>query len=190
MAQLMLVNPARRPSRRRKTVAKRRRVSRPRRALATVSSTVRRTTRRYRRNPIKMGGIGQKFVDGGIGAFGALAVDVAMAKLPIPAQLTANPMLAAATKGMLGVGIGMGVAKVLKKRKLGEQLAGGAVTISLYNALKGMVGPSIGLAGDDGLLGYDDGLLGYNDFNDNLGWQSPTAVSPWDEQSVDGYDGF
>lgn len=189
MASLMLVNPARRPSRRRKTAAKRRtRRASPRRALAAVRTTARRSIRRYRRNPIKMGGIGGQFVDGAIGAGGALMVEVAMQKLPIPAALTANPMLKAATKGLVAVGLGMGVAKLAKKRKLGEQLAGGGVTIALYDAFKGMVGPSLGLAGDDGLLGWDDGLLGYQDFNDGMGWNSPAPTSDWD--GMNGYDEF
>lgn len=62
----------------------------------------------------------------------------------------------------MGIGLGMLVSKIGKNKKLGEQLAGGAVTVALYNAGKQMIGPSLGLSGyDDGLLGWDDGLLGY-----------------------------
>jgi len=74
--------------------------------------------------------------------------------------LTQGPM-AAATKGVVSLGIGMLVSKVLKQRKLGEQLAAGGMTVAMYEAGKEMVGPSIG-------LGYGGGdLLGYygDDFN-------------------------
>lgn len=154
MAQLMLVNPKKR---RKSRKAKARRRS-PSRALASVT---RKTIRRYRRNPIKKNDMVQTFTGGAIGAAGALAVDVAMAKLPIPANLTTGN-LAPITKGFVGIGLGMLVSKVGKNKKLGEQLAGGAVTVALYNAGRQMIGPSLGLAGyDDGLLGWDDGLLGY-----------------------------
>lgn len=157
MAQLMLVNPRKRRTRR----AKSRRRS-PTRALASVT---RKTTRRYRRNPIRRAGnMVETFKGGAIGAAGALAVDVALQKLPLPANLTQGN-LAPITKGMVGIGIGMLVSKFGKNKKLGEQLAGGAVTVALYNAGKQMIGPSLGLSGwenDDGLLGWgDDGLLGY-----------------------------
>jgi hypothetical protein len=179
MASLMLVNPkSRRKSR--KSVSKKRRS--PRRALS-VSTTTRKSIRRYRRNPIRGGGIAKQFTDGAMGAGGALLVDVLMSKLPIPAQLTSSPLLTSVTKGFVGIGAGMLVAKVARNKKLGDQLAGGAVTIALYNAGRGMIGPSLGLSGsDDGLLGWDDdGLLGFSDFDDDvgMGYINPEPVSDW-----------
>ena len=185
MASLMLVNPRKR-RKARKTVAKRKA---PRRRALSVSTTTRKSIRRYRRNPIRGGGVVKQFTDGAIGAAGALGVDVLMSKLPIPAQLTSNPLMASVTKGMIGVGMGMAVSKIARNKKLGEQLAGGAVTIALYNAGRGMIGPSLGLAGsDDGLLGWNDGLLGMHDFNDDLGYLSPVPVSQsWDSDDYDSY---
>lgn len=169
MAQLMLVNPRKR-RKARKTKAR----SSPVRALST---SVRRRFKRYRRNPIKTTGMMQTFQGGAIGAAGALAVDVAMTKLPLPANLTTGT-LAPITKGMVGIGLGMLVAKVGKNKKLGEQLAAGAVTVALYNAGKQMIGPSLGLSGwDDGLLGWDDGLLGYDD---DLGYYNAAPTSGGD----------
>lgn len=185
MSELVLVNPRKRrksPVRRKK-----RRVSR---ALSTVSRRVRRSIGRRRRNPIRTAGALATVKTSAIGAVGALGVDIAMQKLPIPASLTANPIMAAATKGFVGIGLGMLVSKIGKDRSLGKDIAHGAVTVSLYNAMKGAIGPSLGLSGisDDGLLGWDDGLLGYEDFNDDvgMGWMGPAATSPY----MGGYEDF
>lgn len=173
MAQLMLVNP-----RKRRTTTRRRKPSTSvvsRRRTSTV------TTRR-RRNPIRAKGVMETVQKSAVGAAGAIAVDVAMSKLPIPAALTANPMLAAATKGAVGIGLGMLVSKFGKKKRLGEQLAEGAVTISLYGVGKSMIGPSLGLSGmDEGLLGMDEGLLGFDDFDDDLGYVGVEPVSAWED---------
>lgn len=188
--QLMLVNPRKR--RRRRTTTKRRKS--PARRLSTVTT---RTIKRYRRNPSRRRGAGQMmetFMGGMIGAGGALAVDFAMKQLPIPATLTANPLMAAATRGFVGIGLGMLVRNFggTKGKKIGEQLAGGATTVALYTAGKGMFGAQLGLNGlEDGLLGYDDGLLGYSDFGDDgMGWIDAEQVSPWDNSGMGAYSEF
>lgn len=187
MASLMLVNPRKRRSTKSKSKSKiTKRKRSPGRALASVKTTV----RRYRRNPIAGRGIVSKIGDGAIGAGGALVADLLMAKLPIPEQFTSSPLMSSVTKGVLGIGAGMAVSKFARNKKLGEQLAAGAVTIAMYNAGRGMIGPSLGLSSvDDGLLGWDDGLLGYEDFNDGMGWNSPESVQDWDS-SLEGYDEF
>jgi hypothetical protein len=190
MAQLLMVNPRKRRKAKAKTSTRRRRSYGG--LLARAKSAISRSRRRYRRNPI--GGIGgtamTQFKDGAIGAVGALAVDVIFAKLPIPANLKTG-VLKPITQGLIGVGVGMAVAKFVKNRALGHKLAQGAVTISLYNAGKAMVGPSLGLSGydDSGMLGYDDsGMLGYSELN-GMGWVSPAQVSqPY--ESMDGFDDF
>ena len=181
MAELMLVNPRKR---RRKTTRKRRAV-----AKAPVRRRRRRAApapvRRRRRNPAARTNIMDQVIDASVGAGGALAVDVAMANLPIPAQLTATPTMRAATQGAVSLGIGMLVANFGRKRKLGRQLAQGGLTVALHGMGKGMIGPTLGLSG------YGNDLLGYNDLLDAgayvngygedmgayvNGWTSPAAV--------------
>lgn len=166
MAQLLLANPRKRRRAKKRTTA-RRRVS---------SVTARSVTKRYRRNPIRrgtMGNIGDTFSKGAIGGVGAVVVDAAMQRLPmIPTNLQTG-IPGAITKGLVGIGIGMITSKIMKNKKLGTQLADGAVTVAMYNASKSMIGPALGLSGydDDGLLGYGDGLLG-----DDMGYYNAAPV--------------
>lgn len=180
MASLMLVNPRkRRRKSKSKTRAKRRS---PSKRLSTVTT---RTVRRYRRNPIKKTGIMNTVTGGAIGAAGALAVDVALQKLPIPANLKTD-QIAPVTKAAVGIALGMAVSKFGKNKKMGEQLAGGAVTVALYEAGKKMVGPSLGLSAvDEGLLGWDDGLMG-SDWGDDFGYTNPATT--YDDDSMGYYD--
>lgn len=181
MAELMLVNPHKRRKAKRRTTSKRRS---PRRAISSV--TRKTVTRRYRRNPIRKSGIMDTAKTGAIGAIGALGVDIVMSKLPLPEQFTMGTM-APITKGLVGIGLGMAVAKFGKNKKLGTDIANGAVTVSLYNTMKTMVDPQLGLSGyDDGLLGWDDGLLGFEDFaesaNSGMGYAGVEPVSPWGDE--------
>lgn len=166
MAELMLVN----PRKRRKSGAKKRRTVSRRKSLVSASAgKIRSLRKRFRRNPIGGGANSaiEQFKTGAIGAAGALAVDVVMQKLPLPDNLKTG-QLAPVVKGLVGIGVGMLVAKFGKNRDLGKKLAQGAVTVSLYGAGKELLRVPLGLSGDDGLLGYDDGLLD-GDFDDSLG---------------------
>ncbi len=171
MAQLMLVNPRKRKSR--KTPAKRRKTSVAGRAVSAVKRRVGSLRKRYRRNPI--GGTANNamatFKEGAVGAAGALAVDVLMQKLPIPANLRTGTM-APIVKGLVGIGVGMAVAKFGKNKQLGKQLAQGAVTVSLYAAGREMLKKPLGLSGaDDDYMGADFDDLGYyemGDYDDSL----------------------
>lgn len=183
MAELMLLNPSSRG--RRKAPVRRKRA----RTRTAVRALPRRRVGRRRRNPIRLSGITDQFISGAIGAGGALAVDVVMSKVPLPAAFTASPVMTALTKGGIGIAIGMAVSKMGRNRALGTKLANGAITIGLYNAGKATVGPALGLAGsDEGLLGYDTGLLGYSDFND-LGYQGVAPMSEWNDE-MNGYSEF
>jgi hypothetical protein len=179
MASLMLVNPRKRRAKKRTTSKKRA----PARRLAT-SKTV--TTRRYRRNPIRTANSMVETVKlGAVGAGGALAVDVAFSKLPMIPENLKTGAVGSVTKGFLGIGIGMLVAKVGKNRKLGKQIADGAVIVSMYEAAKRAIGPQLGLAdgellGDDSLLYYDDTMSYYDDSSD-MGWQDAAPVYDFDE---------
>lgn len=136
-------------------------VSNPRKRKTTRRRpTARRPIRRRRRNPLPRAEIIDTVKKGAIGAAGALAVDVAMAKLPIPDNLKTGTM-APAVRGLVGVAIGMLVSKFGKAKRLGVQLADGAVTVAMYGTGKNLVGPSLGLtpepvSGELFGLGYQD----------------------------------
>jgi hypothetical protein len=182
MSELMLINA--RARRGAKKTRKTPRKKTTRRALPALTARRRRLRRPYRRNPIKMGNLAQTFTSGAVGAAGALGVDFLATKLPLGTLATGQ--FKPVVKGMLGIGLGMAVAKLGRNRRMGEQLANGAVTVSLYEAGKQMFGASLGLAGDEGLLGA--GLLGYDTFD---GWHDPAPVSAWDaNDTVDGFDTF
>lgn len=158
MAKMLLVNPRKR-RKARKTVSKKRRISRARNALASVT----RTVKRYRRNPLpKMGGAVDTLKNGAIGAAGAVISEVVLSKLPLPASFSTGTGMAVA-KALVGVGVGMAVSKVMKNKSLGKTMAEGAVTIALHDTIRNAVKGPLGLSGygDGGLLGYDSGLLGY-----------------------------
>lgn len=166
MAQLLMVN----PKRRRKAPAKRRKASAskavarpaPRRRRRAAAPAKRRT---YRRNPIARGNnIVTQVKNSAIGAAGALGVDIAFAKLPIPDQFRTG-MMAPAARGIVSLGIGMLVGKVAKNKRLGTQLAEGGITVALHDLMKSQVGKVMPLNGyDDGLMGFpSDGLLGMED---------------------------
>jgi len=157
MANLLLANPRRRKAR--KTVAKRR----------TRRTTMKRSVhaRRRRRNPIGGNDLMSQVKNAAIGAAGAIGVDIAMSKLPIPANLKSGPMLPA-VKGAVAIGLGMLIGKFGKKRALGKQIAEGGLTVAIHSMAKPMVANMIpgGLSGDDDLMAYDlmgDDLMGGED---------------------------
>jgi len=152
MPSLMMVNP-----KRRKATRKKRR---------TTAVARRRTTHRRRRNPIRSTGMMATLQNAAVGASGALVVDVAMSKLPLPANLKTGPALPA-VKGGVSLLVGMLVGKILKKASLGKQLAEGGLTVAIHDMAKPMLSNVIpgGLAGSDDLMGYD--LMGYEDTMSN-----------------------
>jgi hypothetical protein len=194
MAHLMLVNPAKR--KKRKSVAKRSRVVRRKRAAVGYAKNPVRA-RKYRRNPISGGMIGQ-VKSAGIGAAGALAVDILMQKLPIPLSMRTGPLKHVA-QGIVSLGLGFLVAKVGKNRSIGTQLADGGLVIAMYGGMKSLIGPKLGLSDDllgDDLLGvedYMDEMNGYDmsgydmsgstdddmDYGVEGGWLSPAPVSSY-----------
>lgn len=161
MAQLMLVNPRKRRTKRKTT---RKAVSR-RRRNPVAKLTKRRT---YRRNPLpKMDTVIGTLKDGALGAVGAVASEVVLSKLPLPAALSSGNGRVAAS-ALCSIGIGMLVAKFGKNKALGHTMAKGGVTVALHSVIRGVAGniPGVGLDGyDDGLLGFDDGLLGMGYYN-------------------------
>ena len=165
MAQLMLINPAKRPTKRRKAspaqlralAAGRRKRSglaanpAPRRRRRTALRAVSRTTRRRaRRNPVGMGGVMGNIMNAVQGAGGALAVNAVFNLLPLPLSLKTG-MAVPAVKMALAVGVGM-FAKPLLGRAAGK-MAEGAMTVAAYEAIQGMLPVSMGGSSVAGLSG-------------------------------------
>lgn len=191
MAGLMLVN----PRKRRSSIKRRKTTSHKRRKSTGLTHHVKRAgakLRRYRRNPI--GGSSSSLTNqvktAAIGAVGALAVDIAMTKLPLPLNMQTGIMKNAA-QGLVSIGIGMLVSKFGKNKSLGQNLAQGGLTIAIHDGMKGMLAGKVpGLAGiqdlSGDLLGMGDllGDGGYEDYDStSVGWMSPANVSGMEDES-------
>lgn len=177
-AKLVRLNKSRSAAPRRKTrparkaaPVKRRRVARAaskparrarRRPLtsARAASAAGRTLRYRRPNP--MGGfITNTLIPSAVGGAGALALDIALAALPLPEAMKTGPM-APLVKVAGAVGLGM-LASQFLGRKTGEQVAAGALTVTIYNvARKALAGikKKDGTPMIPGLSMYPDGAMG------------------------------
>lgn len=139
-------SPSSRPKRRRARKSNPAPRTYARRRARRASSAPVRTRRRRRSNPIG-GGIvrelQQALVPSAIGGAGALAVDVAMAALPLPEALktgVARPVARIAA----AVGIGAIAGMVTKNRRMGNQVMAGALTVVLYDTIKGALAKVVG----------------------------------------------
>jgi hypothetical protein len=172
----LLINPRKRGSKKRKYkknpidgIFSKRRVAR---AVKRASPF-----RKYRRNPINTNNLKKDFMEsaksGAIGAVGAILSEVVLGKLPLPASLQSGTGLTL-VKGLVGVGVGFFAAKVAKNKKVGVDMANGAMTIALHDTIRGALKGPLGLSNDSGLLGY--GGDSYNDDTGLLGYYSPTSA--------------
>lgn len=192
--KLVAMNKARRarPARAARSTPKRRKA---RRSAAPAQAAPRRSKRRrpissaraasqagrvlrYRRpNPI--GGLGDfmknTLMPSAVGGAGALALDVALAALPLPATMKVGPM-APLVKVAGAVGLGMLAGQFLG-RKTGEQVAAGALTVTIYNVARTTLNRLSG-GRIPGLAMYPDSLgeyvsdaeqLGYTDSGQQVG---------------------
>lgn len=90
---------------------------------------------RYRRkNPVG-GFFTETMIPAAIGGAGALTLDVLWAVAPIPATLRANQLAAPVIKLAGAIGLGM-LAGMVTSKRAAQQIAAGAVTVTLYNAAK------------------------------------------------------
>ena len=140
--------------------AHRRRVHRK---LTSTSHHKRR--RSYRRNPIRMGGIGNQLMGAAYGAMGAITLDVIMGKLPLPASMQSGVMHTL-IKAIGAIALGMGVGAAGAKRA-GPKVAEGALSVVFHDAIKTQLAvsmPTLTL-GDTAIPYYPtpaaDGQLGY-----------------------------
>lgn len=167
MEQLLLINPRKRKStmskkRKSRTAAqraatakmlaanRRRRSSKPAsyasnpapRKRRKASSVVTRHVSRRRRNPIRlpsMAGVGGMVKPAMIGAAGAVAVDAAMAYVPLPAVLTSGNM-ALVTRGAAAVLLGTVGRKLIGPAA--TTMAVGALTVTAYSLAKNLLAQS------------------------------------------------
>lgn len=164
MQELLIVNPAKRPSKRRKTRkaaspaqkraraafaaaararAGKKRTSAKRRSKPATAITVmsnpkkRRVTRR--RNPVaRAGGLLKKpmamLTPALMGALGATAVNTILGKLPLPAKAMTGKMRYV-TQAAAAIGLSMVAQKLGVKGALAAQMAEGSLTVTLHQAI-------------------------------------------------------
>jgi hypothetical protein len=146
--------------RRRRSKARR---SNPRRTSRAAATHAGRTLRYRRRNPI--GGLGEfvtgQLVPSAIGGGGALLLDVALAVLPIPATMKVGAM-APIVRIAGAVGIGA-LAGMVTNRKTANQIAAGALTVTMYQIARGFLARALPAGSVPGLSAppfYDPALPG------------------------------
>lgn len=169
--QLMLLNPRkRRKSRKRRTPAQkaatRKLVALNRRRGGGKRRPAKRRSPARRRNPARayaaprrrarrrtglagLTGLTAAFVPAAVGAGGALALDIAWGMLPIPPMLKTGPIIAPAAKLGGAMLIGWGAGQMVNKT-FGKQVLVGAVTITVFNIVRGFIAnqfPQITLGG-------------------------------------------
>ena len=165
MSEILLVNPRKRKRRaKKKRVARRKKtaVRRRRRNPVARKRTVRR--RRRRSNPnLSARGITKHIQTASTGALGALGLDIALAYIPLPAQITGG-IVGKITKMVGAVALG-----VVANRFLGVSAANanrmteGALTVQLHGIgreLLAQFAPGVALSAymqDDGLGYYGSG---------------------------------
>lgn len=175
MNEILLVNPRRRTKRRKTTTRRRNPVAaNPRRRRRTVAK--RRVTRRRRRNParrITARTIQRQLTVATQGALGAIGLDVALAYIPLPAQMT-GPFLTPVIKGLGAVGLGAVAGMMGVRAETANRMTEGALTVQLHTIGKTMLSqfmPAIPLSeyiNND--LGYYGS--GYNPGVDDPDWYS------------------
>ena len=181
MSEILLVNPRRRRRSKKKTVSRKRRKNPVVRRRRRTAKPKRRVSRRRRRNPI----ISARSVQGQLktaatGAVGALALDVALAYIPLPAAISGG-IVGKVAKAAGAIGLGIVANKLGVSAANANRMAEGALTVQLHGIGKELLtqfAPGVALSayvGDDS-LGYagsgwnpsEQYLEAYNEPN-NLG---------------------
>ena len=189
MSTAILINPhtrgtiGRKATTKGKTMAKaKRKTARKTTARKTVTTTAKprraKARRRsvavtYRRNPLPArakGIVAENLKPAAIGAAGALALDVIVAKLPLPANLKTGPV-SYAVRAVGAIALGMAAEKLGKlKHGTAVDLARGGLTVVIHDAGKALIRaqfPSLALAAYEeemaDIAGMVDGLALYDD---------------------------
>ncbi len=187
MSALMLVNP-----RKRRKGKKRKSRSRTRTVIKYRTRKSPRKRIRRRRNPIGARGMTGMIIrsaqNGAVGSLGAIAGTLVGNMLPLPVNLKMGNM-GLIIDALIGISTGAIVGN-FTNRKVGENMAQGAVTVALHGTMKNMIQtamPQLNLNGyDDGLLAYDD-LSAYDDDND-LGYAGAGMTSNDFDDDMGAYD--
>lgn len=170
MGQLMLINPAKRPAKRKATGAQLRALAKARKARATAArpnpakrpamrAVVRSTRRKARRNPIGASGIMADLMGAAQGAGGALAVNAVVNLLPLPASMSAG-WQKEAVKMAAAVALGTFGRKFIGRAA--GKMAEGAMVVSAYNIISGMVPSTFGGSAVAGLGYMSPGMIAGN----------------------------
>ena len=177
MSEILLVNPAKRKTRRRKKVSKKRRVRR-RRNPSPPGRTRRRPRRSYKRNPSARAFSQRNLMDLGTaavsGAAGAIGLDVALSFLPLPGNWKTG-ITGDITKAVGAIALGA-VAKQTKlvKPATARDMTVGALTVQftgIGRKLLAQVAPGVALSA---YMNEDyEGALGYA----GSGWNPSDALS-------------
>lgn len=178
MSELMFINAK---PKKRKTSGKKR----ARRAISNTGAIAQTAKKRRRRSPIvrkrtslrrKMKGFkGRGFIKSTLmpsfmGAGGALATDIVLGVLPLPAAMKSG-VFRPVTRIAGAIGLGLLVTKFIS-RDVGEKVTAGAVTVIMYDLIKGQlktVMPTLNLGEDESLeyinAGYPAGQLVESDMS-------------------------
>jgi hypothetical protein len=181
--ELLLVNPRKRKTTKRKT-----------NPIANASNQRRKiSTKRRRRNPINLKGVAKKIdmkniiqdslKPAVIAAGGALSLDLLMGFLPIPQKLKTGPMRHV-IKGAGAIGLGL-IAGMIVKPQTAKILATGALTVTMYDAARGMMQKAAPKFAARAGWGSMSGV-GY--YDDELGYYSPAYNVSNDYDGVGYYD--
>lgn len=199
--QLLLINPRRR-RRKRKTSRRKRNpapVTRRKRRPSVKSNPGRRSYRRrsyrpkrrhYRRNPIKMGGMGglvsDNLIPAAVGATGALALDILYGIIPLPENIKMGN-LRHAVKGAAAIGMGM-LAGMVVNKSMAKSLTNGALTVVLHQAMaeltqKFLPNLTLGEYGEINDLGYTS----YAQGADGMGYYLPSGMPEAEASAMNEY---
>lgn len=131
MNEILMVNPRRR-RRRKTTTRKRRAVTRRRRnPVRRKRTTVRRRRRRNPARRITAASIQKQLMTASQGALGALGLDIALAYIPLPAQLQ-GPIAGPVIKGLGAIGLGAIAGAMGVRADTANRMTEGALTVQLH----------------------------------------------------------
>lgn len=184
MSELLLIeNPSKRRSKRKKSPAKRT----YRRNPVAKAAAPKRRRRSYKRNPIKKDVV-QTVMNAGIMATGAVGVDYIASKLPIPEDIKAG-QFAPLVRAGVAIAAGAALEKGLKQRQLGRQVVEGSMVVIAHDTITKVLTEQNLLSSYDDMVykdmgAYDDLLNAYSGGQSN-GLLAYTQNEPMFDEMTD-----